>query len=67
MPLRPRHPYTAVFPGGLLTGGTHRPKSSPPRRVSAHRCPAHIRQIRAGDSDLEAFDRWFLTYTFPSH
>jgi hypothetical protein len=49
MPLRHRHEYAADLPRGLPAGDTIRPKSSPPdTRAGAHRCPAQIRQIRAG-------------------
>jgi hypothetical protein len=65
MPLRLRHPYTAVLPDGLPASDINRPRSSP-LCGCAPQPRAQIRQVRAGGSSLGAFSRWFLTYTFPS-
>ena len=49
MPLRLRHTYAAGIQCGLPTGDTNRPRSSPHQRgEGARRCPAQIRQVRAG-------------------
>ena len=53
MPLRSRHEYAAGLPRGLQTGDINRSRSSPHQHDGgAHRCPAQIRQVRAGGLPL---------------
>jgi hypothetical protein len=47
LPLRPRHGYAAVLPHGLPTSPCRPARKSP---EGVHRCPAHIRQVGAGNT-----------------
>jgi hypothetical protein len=57
MPLRPRHGYAADLHRGLRAGDMEPTEEflAQHRRASARRCPAPIRQVRAGGMHLRGF------------
>ena len=68
MPLRHRHGYAAGTHRGLWAGDMEPVVEFPKHSGSgAHRCPAHIRQIRAGGISLRGFQTLVhFRYTFSS-
>ena len=67
MPLQPRYGYAAGIHHGLPTSNIDQSKSSPPDTIEWVRAATQPRSIRFElVLHLRAFNRWFLTYAFPS-